>query len=178
MMIEVTTQYTKESYRKFQWFHSTRKGVRKVVFITYLAIMICVAVTLLFMLLIDGRNLIATLFISLSLLFLSMLYILRPHINANSTFKKNPSLFDAELTFTFHENYFTLQTKGMVIGTSDIPYEALYRVYQTKDYFYLYAQQRLSYIIDKADFTVGKPQDLAVLLEKAIPAKKYRSYVK
>ena len=176
IMIDVTTKYTKESYRKFQWFHITRGGVRKVVVVIMLAFMFCVGALLMSMRIIDVEARATSLFLSLLLLFFPTFYTLLPRISASSAFKKSPALFDTGLTFTFHEDYFTVQTTGMVSGTSDIRYEALYRVYQTKDYFYLYLQQRQSYIVDKKDFTAGKPEELAVLLDKAMPAKKYRSW--
>ena len=177
-MIEVTTKYTKESFRKYQWFHTARAGVRKVVFIIFLALMFCEGAALLSLSIIVGRNLATRVFLSLFLLFLPILHILRPRISARLALKKSPALFDAGLTFVFHEDHFTVLTTGMISGTTDIRYEALYRAYQTRDSFYLYPQQRLSYLIDKSSFTVGKPEDLAALLERVMPAKKYRSYVK
>ena len=177
-MIEVTTKYTKESYRKFHWFHMARRGVRGVVFIAMLSFMLCVgAALLIYMLIADVDDWAFIFFLSFFSLFTSLYCILSPYINASSAFRKSPVLFDIGLTFTFHEDYFTAQTAGMVSSTSNIRYEALYCVYQTRDRFYLYMQQRQSYIIDKTHFTVGKPEDLAALLEKVMPAKKYRSYI-
>jgi len=178
MMIEVKTKYTKESFRKFQWFHLTRGGVRKAVSIVSLAVIFCSgAVLLLLMLIIDDCQLTAKDLLSLFFLILPVFYVLMPRIGTSSAFKKSPALFDMGLTFTFHEDYFTVLTTGMVSGTSDIRYEALYRAYQTKDSFYLYIQQQQSYIIVKTDFTAGTPEDFALFLEKVMPAKKYRSYV-
>ena len=177
IMIEVTTKYTKESYRKYQWFHMARGGARKVAFIILLAITFCAGVALMSTLNIADKEQTAKLYLSIFLLFLPVFYILLPRIYARSAIKKSPAIFDTGLTFFFHEDHVTVQTTGMVSGSSDIRYEALYCVYQTRDSFYLYLQQRQSYIIDKMHFTVGKPEDLAILLKKALPAKKYRSYI-
>jgi len=179
MIIEVSTKYTKESFRKFQWFHFARGGVRKAVFITFLTVMLCSGATLLSLMIIFNEALtVSRSFLSLLCLFLTFFYIFLPRISANSAFKKSPALFDTGLSFTFHEEHFTVKTTGMVSGTSDIRYEFLYRVYQTKDSFYLYLQQQQSYIIDKTSFTVGTPADFAALMDKVMPAKKYRSYAK
>ena len=177
MIIEVKTKYTKESFRKLQWFHLTRGGVRKVVILISLAGMFCVGVVLLSLLILDGWDLTPKYFLSLFFLILPVFYVIMPRLNASSAYKKSPALFDAGLTFTFHEDYFTVLTTGMVSGASDIRYEALYSAYQTKDSFYLYIQQQQSYIIVKTDFTAGTPEDFALFLEKVMPAKKYRSYV-
>ena len=178
IMIEVTTKYTKESYLKFHWFHIARSGVRKVVYIAMLAFLFCAgAALLMYMFIADFDNQPSIFFLSFLSLSLPLYCIIFPYINASIAFKKSPVLFDMGLTFTFHEDYFTAQSTGMVSSISNIRYEALYRVYQTRDSFYLYLQQRQSYIIDKTHFTVGKPEDLAALLEKAISAKKYRSYI-
>ena len=177
IMIEVTTKYTKEAYRKYQWFHMARGGARKVVFIILLAITFCAGVALMYTSNIADKEQIARFCLSLFAISLPLYYIFRPRNSANSVFKKSPALFEAGLTFTFHEDYFTVQSNGMVSGTSDIRYEALYCVYQTKDSFYLYLQQRQSYLIDKKHFTIGKPEDLAILMKKVMPAKKYRSYL-
>jgi len=177
MIFEVKTKYTKESYRKFQWFHLARGGARKVVFIVSLAVMFLAGALLLLTSIFFEADLSVTVFLALFFFLLPIFYILVPRINANSVYKKSPALFDTGLSFTFQEDYFTVLTTGMISGNSDIRYEALFRAYQTKDSFYLYLQQQQSYIIDKASFTAGTPEDFAVFLAKVMPAKKYRSYI-
>ncbi|MCL1819207.1 MAG: YcxB family protein [Oscillospiraceae bacterium] len=117
-----------------------------------------------------------SIFYPVFLLAMTIFFIIMPRISTRSALKNSPALFDTGLAFTFHEDYFTVLTTGMMSGTTDIRYEALYFAYQTKDSFYLYLQQKQSYLINKADFTAGTPEDFAELLKKVMPAKKYRSY--
>ena len=178
MVIEAKTKYTKRSFRKFQWFHYTKGGMRKVVFVSTLVLMFIVGVTSLIYLFTGDGISAGTIYLPVLILFLSVFFIIIPWISANSAYKKSPALFDVGIGFSFCEDYFSVLTTGMMSGTTDIQYGALYRVYQTKDYFYLYLQQNQSYLLDKSSFTSGCPEDLAVLLKKVLPRKKYRSYVR
>jgi len=177
-MIEISTTYTKAAFRKFQWFHIARGGMRKVTFIIGLSVIFIVGTATLTRIMLDGMDSRFELAFPLLLFILPLVYIFTPQIATNAAFRKTPALFDAGLTFCFHESYFTVITTGIISGTSDIRYEALYRVYQTKNYFYLYIQQTQSYIIHKADIKTGNPEEFSAFLQKVIPANKYRSYVK
>jgi len=102
--------------------------VRKTVSIVSLAVIFCSGtVLLLLMLVIDGLQLTAMNYLSLSFIIFPVFYVLLPRISTSSAFKKSPAFFDAGLTFTFHEDYFNVLATGMVSGTFDIRYEVLAR---------------------------------------------------
>ena len=180
MVIEAKTKYTKRSFRRFQWFHYTKGGMQKAVSISSFVISFIIGVALLIYLFIGNGILEGTiyLFLSVLMIFLPVFFVIVVSISTNSTYKKSPAFFNSGIGFSFYEDYFTVLTTGMMSGTTNIQYGAIYCVYQTKDYFYLYLQQNQAFLLDKASFTTGSPEDLAVLLKKVLPMKKYRSYVR
>lgn len=60
--------------------------------------------------------------------------------------------------------------------SASIKYNAVYRVYETKEFFYmfLYINKRETYIIDKSTVTGGTVEDLRMLLISKIGEKKYK----
>ena len=174
-MIEAKTKYTKEALRKFQWFHLAQAGVSGKVFVISVIVMFFAGVlTILASFLAGSPSFWGLIFICLAAFFL-----LIPRINTCYACKKSPALFDTSIGYAFSEEHFTVTNTGSVInGVSEIKYEALFRACEARDFFYLYIQPSQAYIVDKKDFTGGTSEELSLLLAKALPAKKFRRYLK
>lgn len=59
-------------------------------------------------------------------------------------------------TYSFYENYFVIKN---TVGSDKIAYYKLYRVFETKNYFYLYLDKTNILVLDKSGFLLGTIQD-------------------
>lgn len=59
-------------------------------------------------------------------------------------------------TYFFYENYFVIKN---IAGSDKIAYYKLYRVFETKNYFYLYLDKTNILVLDKSEFLLGTIQD-------------------
>lgn len=84
---------------------------------------------------------------------------------------------NAENKYVFtDENIQFVQDATGVNSSASIEYSAVYRVYETKEFFYmfLYTNKRKTYIIDKSTIACGTAMDLRMLLIQKIGADKYK----
>ena len=103
--------------------------------------------------------------------FIVFVYFGLPKIRYN----KNKVIKNSENRFVFTENDVTETSgNGLHTGTSAVKYDAMWRVYETKGYIYLYINSNQSYIVDKSTVTGGTVEDLRMLLISKIGAKKYK----
>lgn len=59
-------------------------------------------------------------------------------------------------TYSFYKNYFVIKN---TMGSDKIAYYKLYRVFETKNYFYLYLDKTNILVLDKSGFLLGTIQD-------------------
>lgn len=84
---------------------------------------------------------------------------------------------NAENKYVFtDENIQFLQDATGVNSSASIEYSAVYRVYETNGFFYifLYTNKWAAYIVDKSTVTGGTAMDLRMLLIQKIGADKYK----
>ncbi len=94
-------------------------------------------------------------------------------------YNKNRVVKNSENHFVFTENDVTeTSDNGMHNGTSVVKYDAMWRVYETKGYIYLYINSNQSYIVDKSTVEGGTTEDLRMLLISKIGADKYKVKIK
>lgn len=82
---------------------------------------------------------------------------------------------DTKNDFVFtDENIKLTQTQELHSGESVLSYNAIRRVYEAKEFFYMYIGKRGTYIVDKSTVTGGTSMDLRMLLISKIGADKYK----
>ena len=59
-------------------------------------------------------------------------------------------------TYSFYKNYFVIKN---ILGSDKIAYYKLYRVFETKNHFYLYLDKTNILVLDKSGFLLGTIQD-------------------
>ena len=178
-MIQVNMKYTKQNYRRFMWFDFFKRGTRKICNITFIAIIFSIGVLSLIGA-INRENYTPSVF-SIIMMLICLLYPLLVfgiiELFVLRAQKVTPSLFELDMAFTFHDDHFVSTSTGeLSTGTAEVKYTALYRVFETKDCFYLYQQMSSSFIIEKSNFTSGTPEELSEILSKALPKKKFVKY--
>ena len=66
---------------------------------------------------------------------------------------------DTGFTFSFYDLYFLVDKKP-------IYYFKLYKVFETKDYFYLYINQDYAVMVSKNGFKIGTAEDFSKFIKK------------
>ena len=109
----------------------------------------------------------------------TLVLLMLPRIVTYSTFKNNPAFFEVGIAYSFFDDHFVAITAGDLISSTDnMKYGILFKVTETKDYFYLYLLQKPSIYISKDGFTSGTPEELSALFAKVLPPKKFVKKVK
>ncbi len=165
-MISIKTQYTLPSYRKFVLF-SVCKGKY---YLAYQALLfICFPVAAIALLFLTNFDIFCIYFA-----LLLALYFLRIFIAPNRTYKRSPMIFQSQHCFTFDDEKITVTSQStMSSGNGDFQYHLLFKVYETKDSFYLYISPRQAYLLNKKDFIEGTPMECRALLRAHMDEKKF-----
>lgn len=64
--------------------------------------------------------------------------------------------------YFFYEKYFKIKNK---LGTSKLKYYKLHKVYETKEYFYLYIAKDYAFILDKNGFEIGSTKQFSQFMK-------------
>ena len=153
------TTYSKEVYDKFLEFHRNKFGLRNKIY-NILIIGIILACII---------YLVAYHIYSSAIVFCIILVgfivwrFFKPISDVAKEYKSNKIQNSTTYIFNFYDNYFTVQDKKNI---SKIKYHKLYRIFSTKDFFYLYIDKTYSYLIDKTGFIVGNPKDFYNFVKK------------
>ena len=70
---------------------------------------------------------------------------------------------EKEFTFTFYEKYFVISDKKI---SEKIKYWQLHKVFETKDFFYLYINKDHAFLLDKTTFIKGNTFNFFRFLKK------------
>ena len=63
------------------------------------------------------------------------------------------------MTFNFYKFYFE-------IDKTRVYYFKLHKVFETKDYFYLYLDEDTAFLVSKSGFKLGTPKDFSEFIKK------------
>lgn len=141
------TSYSKEIYDKFLEFHRNKYGFRyKLYNIIVIAIILaCIVYSV-------AYHVYTTAIVFCIILVIFIIWrFLEPVQEVAKDYKdktKNSTIY----TFNFYEKYFSVEDKKSI---SKIKYYKLHRVFQTKDFFYLYIDKTHAFLIDKSGFIKG-----------------------
>lgn len=70
--------------------------------------------------------------------------------------------------YEFYKNFFKVENSD---GKAQILYFKLYRVVETKEYFYIYISRQYAFIVSKFGFTQGTSEDFSKFIKKKVFAK-------
>lgn len=100
--------------------------------------------------------------------------IIRP-FKAVEKDKKSPKLSGSFTNkYEFYKNYFKVENPE---GKAQILYFKLYRVVETKSYFYIYISRQYAFIVSKLGFTEGKAEDFSKFIKKKVFSR-YKNRIK
>lgn len=67
--------------------------------------------------------------------------------------------------YEFYKNYFKVEN---IDGKAQVLYFKLYRVVETREYFYIYISRQYAFIVSKAGFTKGNQEEFSKFIKKKV----------
>lgn len=153
------TKYTKQAYQKYLEFHQDKYG-NKYQFTTILYILLlvfCIIMNLKY------SNIITSLILTLILIVFCFYRFFYPIKKVKNELETEKFKKEKEFTFTFYEKYFVISDKKI---SEKIKYWQLHKVFETKDFFYLYINKDHAFLLDKTTFIKGNTFNFFRFLKK------------
>lgn len=150
-----TTKYTKQSYEQFISFHNKKFNFSYMIYTLVMSVLLiyCIIFN------ITQKNfLYMLLFLAILFIFLIIrLYLpIRRYKKTQKNYAKNKEM---NFKFAFYPYYFT-------IGKKPIYYFKLYKVFETKNCFYLYVNEDNAAILNKNGFEIGTADEFSKFIKK------------
>ena len=159
LLFKNVTTYTPETYKNFLHFHHkkfTNIYISYTIFII-IALLFCVCLQFAY------HNIglgILSVFILLCFIvfrFFKPLFLVKKEVKSG---KISPTAIN---TFCFYENSFLIKNQK---GESKMKYYKLHRVYETKDFFYLYLDSTYAFLLKKDNFSYGTSNNFSRFIKK------------
>lgn len=172
--IEVHTEYSYREMKRFQRFAARRL---RYYFTVLFAVVACIYLLALYGLRGPVRQRLSTLgpiawLLALLLLLIAVSMGLLYTRRANALYTR---LLQNGERFIFREGDFTiLAEQPDCAHRVDMHYGCLYRVWETKDMFYLYINPRQAYLVSKAGFLSSAPHHLRAIFQRQLPPGKFK----
>ena len=149
------TIYNSKNYNQFIEFHGRKFSFS---YNSYNIIMLILLLYCLILNIIEKNILFVFLFLALlALLILFRIYLpIKKYEKTKSKYDKNE---ENSFTFSFYKFCFT-------IGEKTFYYFKLYKVFETKDYFYLYIDDENAILLDKCGFKIGTAEEFGEFIKK------------
>lgn len=147
------TKYTTEIYQLFLDFHNKKYSFSQNTYIIIMVILLTYCI--IFNIIQKNVSFVLLFFALLLLLFFLKIYLpVKRYKKTKKQVKKNNTI-----TFNFYNLYFT-------INKSTFYYFKLYKVFETKDYFYLYVNEDNAALINKNGFKIGSAEEFSKFIKK------------
>lgn len=169
MEIKASSVYDKKTIADF-----TRHSIKKLT-----PLYIIISAIFVFLFVIDLYNIIVfyapvsvlVVHLLIFILFSLYLYVLIPNLN----YKRQKTMTDTVNEYTFYDTKLVAisTSKGMT-GTSEIEYSSLNKVFETKEYIYIYIAKEKALIINKSTITNGSVDEIHDAITSQIGIKKYK----
>ena len=166
---EVRTVNGGKEYMKFNRFHLFRKSW----FISYLPPVIFAAIGV--MAYIDGdRSAAYSMWVAVPAMPLFMLLVMwitaKRHLKTNKMYANMKDIY-----YRFdRQGLFNETVNPKLKTTIETDWDNVYRVYESKESFYIYISNMQAFIIPKADIVTGKPEDFSQMLKELMGRKYFK----
>lgn len=149
------TKYNSKNYDQFIKFHGEKFNFSYNMYTIVMAVLLiyCVILNII------QKNIpFILLFLAmLILIFLFRMYFpMKRYQKTKNQYSKNK---ETSIFFTFYKFYFS-------VGKKTFPYSRLYRVFETKDYFYLYIDDENALLVSKNGFKMGTAKEFSEFIQK------------
>lgn len=162
ILFKNNTKYTKEKYNDFVEFHKNKYGKKLIAKI--IIILICLLYILIFNI-INGNWLIILLFLIIGGVF----YFIN-NVKTEKQSNKNNKMINnnKEFSFYFYQSYIKVKCGRKF---DRLKYFELHKIFETKEYFFLYTDETHSLILSKEGFEIGTARGFREFIKKKCPLK-------
>lgn len=163
-IIEVSTKYGYDEYKKLNQFHMTKKKkAPRVFFFGCCAILVIMAI----LLIVFGEPLQGICYLAFTAAMLFFI-IYMPTIATKRMMKSSSESGELENITTFYDEYIENKNPNNSIK---IPYKDIFEIYETDSNVYIYVDRVSVYIVSKSNFIIGDNKKLSNLLETKVKDK-------
>ena len=149
------TIYNSKNYNQFIKFHGEKFNFsyNAYTFVMLALILYCIILNII------QRNFVLMLLFVAMFVFMIIFRIYLPSKRYQKTKKKFAEKKQNNVTIDFFKFYFKIEQRVY-------PYLKLYKVFETKDYFYLYIDEENAVLVDKNGFKLGTADDFTDFIKK------------
>lgn len=172
MEIKATSKYDWETVREFNLFHQVKRRLW-----LYIVLIVLVIFSVLGFALLAACNLLTIPLVALEFIvfYCCFMVVFRVFILPKIRFNKNKVFHDAKNTFVFGEYVMQADQYGEnASSAASVRYAAIWRIYETDRFFYIYINSRQAYVVDKSTVTGNTAEGLRMFLVKAVGMSKYK----
>ena len=158
LLFKNSTQYSENLYNEFAEFHSAKFSLKYDLFTIFILILLlyCLISTIL-----NGIYFLSIIFAIT--LFIFGFYRFFGPIKFYEKESTNTSITDTQtFKFYFYDRYFKIRNNS---DYDKLSYLKLYKVFETKNFFYLYFNKKYSFVVDKSGFTQGTPEEFSKFIK-------------
>lgn len=158
-LFENKTTYSEKTYMNFLQFHAKTYNLGYTIYTVFWAIMFLICIHLSFY----SQEYLQGVVIILILIGFITYRIFRPKKRVEKELNSDKISDNNINTFSFFDKHFEINNNN---GTFTFRYFNLHKIFETKDFFYLYANQENAFILSKDGFTHGTEEDFAGFIKK------------
>ena len=155
ILFKNVTKYNTKNYNQFIEFHNKKYSFSNNFYIIIMTILLVYCIILN----IKQKNIPLILLFIVLLAGLLLWKIYFPIKRYQKTHKNLTKIKESGFTFSFYDLYFLIDKKT-------IYYFKLYKVFETKDYFYLYINPDYAMLVSKKGFEIGTAEDFSKFIKK------------
>lgn len=161
ILFKNVTKYDEDMYKEFLAFHQKTFGLKHSL---YTAFVIGILLILIAMQ-IRIHNIDLAIILCFVIVGFFLWRYLHPASEVSKEFNSEKIQDKKEFTFTFYEKKIKIRENDK-LETYIIKYNELYRIYETKDFFYLYTDSTHSLLINTDNFIIGNSEDFSKFIKK------------
>lgn len=160
LIFKNVTTYTKEEFLTFEKFHINR--VNKVSFIIYTVACIIILLSAIGLIYLGDNS--GYIFLIVGIFF-TVYRMSIPYWYTKRILKSDKLTENLENTFELFDDNLKVTNS---VSASDIRYDQLFKVYESKNCFYLYINKLQVFILNKNNFSVGNSDEFSKFIEEKL----------
>ena len=170
LLFKNSTQYSKKIYNQFSQFHNEKFSFSYNIFTIFILILLIYC----FIMTIKNKIISLAIIFTVALILFVGYRLFNPMFFYKKEVNKKAITKEKVFKFYFYNTYFKIRDN---LSYNTIHYFRLYKIFETKDFFYLYLDKKYSFIIDKKGFTHGTAEEFSKFIKNKMWLK-YSNYDK
>ena len=156
--MKIKLGYSTSDYVKFLRFHNKKFNPSYITYTVFWCILLILSLILAYG---SGARLQGVIITIVLILFIGYRFA-RPKMIVNNELNSDKFTDNNVNTFSFYDKEFEVSNKN---GKFTYKYFMLYKIFETRDYFYLYITKENAFLVSKYAFSIGKERDFATFMK-------------